>query len=271
MARRSTRRPSVTVLDSFPAAELSAPDSAVRARRVWVYLPASYARQPQRRYPVLYLFDGQNLFDDATSFVGEWGVDETLDSAGLELIVVGLDHGNARRTREYTPYRYYRDTLGRETGLGVLTFDWLLQRVKPAIEGRYRTNGTDYLGGASLGGLMALYGQLSYPGVFDGALDFSPAYWINDPQIYQLAGRPPRGARIYQLAGYREGAVAEYGAVVRDAQRLAEALRQGGLPAEQLITVADSLGEHNEAFWRRSFLAGVQWLMAQPAPGAEPR
>ncbi len=263
-SRKSTRRASVTVIDSFPATELSAADSQVKFCRLWVYLPASYGRAPERRYPVLYVFDGQNLFDDATSFVGEWGIDETLDSAQIDLIVVGLDHGNARRSLEYTPFRFARDTEGRETGQGVRTFDWLIARVKPHIESTYRTNGTNFIGGASLGGLMALYGEVSYPGVFSGALDFSPAYWINDPQVYQLATKAPNESRIYQLAGYREGGVAEHGSVIRDAKRMADSLTKAGVPPAQLFLVSDSLGEHNEAFWRRSFLPGVQWLLQSP-------
>ncbi len=262
--RVSTARPSVTRIDTFAAAELSGPDARVATRRVWLYTPPGYAEHPDRRYPVLYLFDGQNLFDDTTSFVGEWGVDETLDSMRLDLIVVGLDHGSARRTREYTPYVFEKDEKKTETGLGQLTFDWLLQRVKPYVESSYRTDDRDYIGGASLGGLMALYGQLSYPSVFDGALDFSPAYWINDPQIYQRARRAPAGVRIYQLAGYREGPQQGWGSVVKDAQRMADSLRAAGLNDGQQVLLVDSLGEHNEAFWRRRFAEGVQWLLATP-------
>ena len=268
--RTSTASPSVLRMDSFPASALSGPDVKVATRRVWIYTPPSYAQHPDRRYPVLYLFDGQNLFDDTTSFVGEWRVDETLDSMRLDLIVVGLDHGGERRFREYTPYVFDKDEKKTETGLGQLTFDWLLQSVKPHIEARYRTDGRDYIGGASLGGLMALYGQLSYPGVFDGALDFSPAYWVNDPQIYQRAGRAPAGVRIYQLAGYREGSKPDWGSVVRDAQRMADSLRAAGLSDAQQVLVVDSLGEHNEAFWRRRFAEGVQWLLT-PAAVPDPK
>jgi predicted alpha/beta superfamily hydrolase len=265
--RAHTARASVQAVADFPAAELSGPDSVVSTRRIWIYTPVSYAATSDRRYPVLYLFDGQNVFDDATSFVGEWGVDETLDSLKLDVIVVAVDHGNARRSKEYTPYSHPEDKdpdlKKRQTGAGAQTVDWLLKRVKPYVDSSYRTTTTSFVGGASLGGLMALYAHISHPTSFKAALDFSPAYWINDGDIFAFGRKAPITTRVYQLAGYREGPKQEWGSMVNGMKRMDDSLAVAGVPANQRTAIVDSLGEHNEAFWRRHFADGVRWLLAQ--------
>ena len=269
-SRRSTAGPRVRRLPAFPAPELSDTHGTVASRGVWVYLPASYLSHGARRYPVLYLFDGQNLFDDATSYISEWGVDEALDSLGLDCIVVGLDNGGARRAYEYTPLRHPspegRDYRGRQTGGGHLSYRWLLQRIKPWVDSTYRTSGTQYVGGASLGGLMALYGQLTHPETFSAALVLSGAY-IPAPGIYDYAAQHARpGQRYYHLAGYREWDRDAWGMVVRHMHQVADSLRRRGVTDQVMVT--DSLGEHNETLWRRAFPAAAQWLMRAPAPSS---
>ncbi|MFN4116213.1 MAG: alpha/beta hydrolase, partial [Inhella sp.] len=109
-----------------------------RERSVRVYLPPSYVQQAERRYPVIYFHDGQNLFDDATSYAGEWGADELLDRLapqGLEAIAVGVDNGGARRMTELNPWDHPR--FGKGEGWGYLRF--LVEVLKPTIDGRFRT------------------------------------------------------------------------------------------------------------------------------------
>lgn len=260
--RPSTAGPRVERFDTFRADELSDSHGTVIARRIWVALPKSYTQGTAKRYPVLYTFDGQNLFDNATSYIGEWGIDEAMDSLGLEVIVVGLDNGGGRRAYEYIPFRYPSplglDLRGRATGGGQLTFDWLLKRVKPWIDHKYRTNGTQFLCGSSLGGLMALYGQVTYPEVFSGAINLSGAY-TNAPAMYTYARRAKQGIRVYHIAGYREWEPARWGEVIDDMHRMADTLRAHGVNDQ--VLVADPRGEHNEQFWRRVFPDAALWLL----------
>lgn len=235
-----------------------------RNRTIRIYLPPGYD-DSRKRYRVLYMFDGQNLFDDATSFVGEWGVDESLDalakSDGIELIVVGIDHGDDKRISELRPWPHPR--FGKAEGDQFL--DFVVGTVKPFIDRNYRTRtGRKDTGiaGSSLGGVMAHYAVVRHPDVFGRVGIFSPAYWIAD-EIYPAteAGRLKRGTRIYLAAGDKEGQD-EAGHVrnVSNVRRMDSLLQrsQGGRIA--LKTVIRVGAGHNEAAWRSEFPAAVLFL-----------
>ncbi len=121
------------------------------------------------------MHDGQNVFDDSTSFAGEWGVDETLDSIsshGKEIIVVAVDHGGQKRINEYCPYDM--EKFGK--GEGNQYVDFLVKDLKPFIDKNYRTEKdkqNTFIAGSSMGGLISMYAVLKYPGVFGGAGVFS--------------------------------------------------------------------------------------------------
>ena len=129
----TTRTLSSILSDAFDMPQLG------RARRVWLYLPPDYESNPERRYPVLYMHDGQNVFDEATSYAGEWGVDETLDAmhaAGeLSVIVVAVDHGVERRFDEYSPW----NNAQYGGGEGDEYVDFLVETLKPYVDAHYRT------------------------------------------------------------------------------------------------------------------------------------
>lgn len=261
-ARPSTRTATVRVLaESLPMPQLG------RTRRVWVYLPADYARTT-RRYPVLYLHDGQNVFDAATSYAGEWGVDETLDSllarGAPAAIVVAADHGGDRRLDEYNPWKARDPRHGG--GEGEAYVRWLVETLKPAIDARFRTlPGPAHTGilGSSMGGLVSLYAAVTRPDVFGRAGVFSCACWIADPQVYELAARARLrpDARVYFLAG---GAESPDGSVARDQRRVVDALRAAGVPASSVRDVVRPDGRHTESFWRREFASAFRWLFAEP-------
>lgn len=117
--------------------EMDAPELG-GSRRVWVYLPQGYLSEKTKKYPVLYMHDGQNLFDNSTAFAGEWNVDETLDSLKLPLIVVGIDNGGEKRIDELTPYRHEKYGGGKAD----VYLDFIVNKVKPKIEASYRTKPT---------------------------------------------------------------------------------------------------------------------------------
>jgi len=250
--RASTASPRVQVLG-----ERLAMPGLNRERTLRLYVPPSYATSPQRRYPVLYLHDAQNLFDDATAFAGEWGVDETLDAlaaaTGFEAIVVGIDHGGARRTTELNPWAHERFGPGE----GELYLDFIVRTVKPFIDARWRTRtepAATLVGGSSLGGLVSHAAIHRHPDVFGRALVFSPAYWIAPAMAEFAERRPlPKSARVYFYAGGRES---------RDMLPLTEKMhallqRQGG--AATVLRIAPD-AQHNEAAWRAAFEPALRWL-----------
>ena len=261
--RPSTAGANVHVLDAMTIPGLD------RQRTVRVYLPPGYDASNDR-YPVLYLHDGQNLFDDATSYVGEWGVDETLDAMArdhLPFIAVGIDHGGEKRINELTPWPPADPKYGPAEGIAYLEF--VVKTVKPFIDAHYRTRTgrqDTAIGGSSMGGLMSHYAIHKYPQVFGRALVFSPAYWISGelPFDYTLGRTLPPGTRIYAVTGGKEGEEALAGL-----ERMAAVLRDNDLPGVAVCSEVRAGAEHNERFWSAEFRRAVEWLF--PAPDARVR
>lgn len=257
-AKPSTAGPGVKVL---PALEIP---GLARQRTIRVYTPPGYATS-NKRYPVLYMHDGQNLFDDATSYVGEWKVDETLDALAregkLELIVVGVDHGNDKRMTELNAW----DNPYMGAGEGRAYVDFIVKTVKPMIDRSYRTlpgRAHTAVMGSSMGGLISHYAITQYPKVFSKAGVFSPAYWTA-PQSYGYAAdkKLPKDARVYLLMGAKEG-----GTMVPDVEHMAGVLKQAGHPAHNTVLKIVPGAEHNEGFWSGEFAQAVQWMFAPGRP-----
>ena len=254
--KTSTATHSVAVLaDSFAMPQLG------RTRRVWIYLPPGYTRGA-RRYPVLYMQDGQNVFDAATSFSGEWGVDETLDSLHARAIVVAVDNGGASRMSEYNPWKATNPSLGGGEGDEYVKF--LVTTLKPFVDKRYRTlRDPAHTGvvGSSMGGLISLYAVLKRPDVFGRAGVFSCACWVARPFVYEFArkaGKPRKDARIFFVAGELE---TKDGEPARDQREMVDTLVAAGWRRDVNVrSIISADGKHSEWFWRREFPAAFQWL-----------
>jgi predicted alpha/beta superfamily hydrolase len=234
-----------------------------RERTLRLYLPPSYDSAPARRYPVIYMHDGQNLFDDATSYAGEWGVDETLDAfartRGFEAIVVGIDNGEGERLHELSPWT--NPKYGPAQGEQYMAF--VVDTVKPFIDARYRTQpGRDATAiiGSSMGGLISHYALLRYPQVFGKAAIFSPSYWYSSEVYAQTKAHPwPAGTRAYFYIGGREDEES-----VPDLQRMMPLLATPD-HAERDVTVhIVAENEHNERAWRAEFPLAIAWLFGLP-------
>lgn len=224
-----------------------------RVRRIWIYLPDGYSDQ-SARYPVLYMHDGQNVFDDATSFSGEWGVDECLDSMKQKCIVVAVDNGGMKRINEYCPYDMER--FGK--GEGDQYVDFLAKTLKPFIDKTYKTlpdKGHTFIAGSSMGGIISMYGLLKYPEIFGGAGVFSPAFWVG-PKIFDdiKAKGSKVSAKIYFYAGTQEGET-----MVPDTKKAAELM--GNVSKSKMTTVIRDGGKHNEERWRKEFPAFYEWII----------
>ncbi|MES2902409.1 MAG: alpha/beta hydrolase-fold protein [Pseudomonadota bacterium] len=252
----STAQPGVTML----ASELDMP-GLNRKRQLRIYLPPGYATST-KRYPVLYMHDGQNLFDNATAYAGEWNVDETLNALAqegkLELIVVGVDNGREKRMTELNPWSH--EKIG--PGEGRQYMDFIVKTVKPLIDSSYRTlpdRANTAVMGSSMGGLISHYAINQYPDVFSKAGVFSPAYWPTGDQIFKFAesSKARSDARLYLLMGEKEG-----NGMVRDVRRMHAELKKAGHPdANQWLKVVPG-AEHNEGFWSREFREAVLWMFA---------
>jgi len=257
--RKSTANKNVQIIDTaFFIPQLN------RTRRVWVYLPPSYNSE-SKKYPVLYMHDGQNVFDDATSFSGEWGVDEALDTLGLktkECIVVGIDNGGDKRFDEYCPYDGLLEGVTyasrRIKGEGGKYVDFLTKTLKPFIDRKYRTlkdSKNTFTAGSSMGGLISIYALLKYPKVFGGAGVFSPAFWVG-PKIFddiKAKGKKVK-AKIYFYAGDAEGET-----MVQMTIRAFNEMHR--VSKSKMATVIRAGGKHNEPRWRMEFPLFYEWLM----------
>jgi len=253
--RAQTAGPTVSVLTP----PLALPGLGM-PRTLRIYLPPGYADGAQR-YPVVYMFDGQNLFDDATSYAGEWGVDEAMDvlarEDGIAAIVVGIDHGGERRMQELVPFMDWRFLPNQGEAFLVDVTDG----IKPFVDANYRTRpgrADTVVFGSSLGGLEANYAIHHRPDVFGKAGVFSPSFWISEaPYAQARAVRLPADARLYLYIGGREGDMA-----VDDTARMASLLRQRpGGDANVALRVVEA-AEHNEAAWRAEFPRAMRWLFA---------
>ena len=228
-------------------------------RDVIVYLPPGY-EAGKKRYPVLYLHDGQNLFDGATSFIPgqEWRVDETAQSliaAGQiePLIIVGINNTGKDRINEYTPTEDPKFKLGGKADLyGRL----IVEELKPFIDANYRTRRDAQhtgLGGSSLGGLVSLYLGLKYPNVFGRIAAVSPSVWFSNKQIVYYVEALPRKPKvsIWMDLGTKEGSTPEQARQnVTDARLLEEALvKKGWKPGKDLKYFEAEGAEHNESAW----------------------
>lgn len=229
-----------------------------RKRRIWIYLPQGYAAS-KKKYPVLYMQDGQNLFDDATSYAGEWGVDEYLDSIAKsgkkEVIVVGIDNGLTKRMAEYNPWEF--ENFGK--GEGDKYVDFLIKTLKPFIDKQYRTlksKPNTYIAGSSMGGLISLYAVLKYPKVFGGAGIFSPAFWTAsgiDSTVILDAKKV--NSRLFFYAGTQEGDT-----MIPYMQRIEKEIKQRS--KSPVVEIIGQNEYHGEAAWRKYFPDFYEWVIA---------
>ena len=240
-----------------------------RYLRVW--LPPNYedAQNAGRRYPVLYLNDGQNLFEPSTSFNGvEWQVDETADRLIREgavppMIIVGMDNTGKDRLREYMPHRSMHPRMLRVQGRHYP--DFLMKEVMPFVENTYCVaTGPENtgLGGSSLGALIALYTAIARPGVIGRLLLESPSLWASSRQIIRDS-REVRiwPERIFLAAGTAEAGSAERSrTVVDDVRELAAIMRRAVLSERRLRLVIKDGAGHTEAAWAERFPEALQFL-----------
>lgn len=228
------------------------------SHKVWLYLPPNY-ESSNDHYPVIYMHDAQNLFDDVTSFVGEWGIDETLNQlykkTGKSFIVVGVENGGEKRIQEYTPWTHPKYGGGK----GAIYVDFLANQLKPYIDANYRTkpeaNQTAIIG-SSLGGLISFYGGLKYPNVFGNIGALSTSFWFSDNvNNFAKENANQQNTKLYLLVGGKEGE-----SMVPDTENMSKLLLKDGFKKAHLKTKIVPEGKHTESFWKAEFLEVITFL-----------
>lgn len=242
-------------------------DANHAARTLLAWLPPSYAEEPERCYPVVYFHDGQNVFDAATSYSGEWEADETLTRLaveGLEAIAVGIPNGGERRFHEYSvvPNPELPDLDGGGADAYVA---FLADTVRPLVDSHFRTlPGPDstVVIGSSMGGLVSLHALLTRPDVFGHAGVMSPAFWTAPVESFtRVQTSPTPTGRIWLDIGGREGP--DEPELMRsywqDAHAMHDLLEKG--MGERLRFVADPEGTHHESAWRERLPGALRFLL----------
>jgi predicted alpha/beta superfamily hydrolase len=232
-----------------------------RSRRIWVYLPPDY-ESSSKSYPVLYMHDGQNVFDDATSFIGEWHVDETLnllfDQGDHGCIVVAIDNGGSERLNEYSPW--VNPNYGG--GQGHQYVEFIVNTLKPAIDAEFRTKPErDNTGimGSSMGGLISLYAGVEFQNVFSKVGSFSPAYWFSEESYEHVRTTAhDQPTKIYTIVGQNES-----NQLVASVLQMKDVLELAGYGEDEHLQIVHADGQHSEWYWDREFGAAYLWLFGE--------
>jgi len=227
-----------------------------------IFLPKGYHDNDSVRYPVLYFYDGDNLFDHIIGEGSEWEVDEVInrvDSAGGPVcIVVGIQSGD-NRSAEYKPYPSDQVKEDGEV-FGKAHAEWYARGLKQWVDANYRTKPEPEftgIGGCSLGGLLAHYSLMNYPDVYGLGIIFSPSMWVDEPQSLALVDQHPdlTKTRIFLNSGKLEWPIVE------SSERLRDKLLAAGLPKDQLYFDIEPDEGHWHATWRKGFAKAYPWII----------
>lgn len=248
--KSSTAKGEIRIIENFPMPELKSKTT------IRIYLPETYSKDTQKRFDVIYMHDGQNLFDKKTAAYGEWHVDETLQAltnGEKKFIVVGIDN-TPNRLVVYNPYSNQRFGAGR----GEHYLQFIIKTLKPFIDSSFRTNSANTsttIAGSSMGGLISLYAVLKHGNVFANAGVFSPSLWIARPifDLIKKEGKNFNGS-IFLYAGTKESQ-----GMIPDLNR-AEQYLQKYSKFNRLKKLIGTSEGHNEAAWAKAFKEFVQWL-----------
>lgn len=252
--------------DAFPVPQLAL------TRKIWIYLPEGYEKSKEK-YPVLYMHDGQDLFDEATSQgrIGplEWGVDETIDQAKTKCIVVAVAHDEdkLKRVKEY----FYHDNPDNADVEGKKHLEFIVTTLKPYIDQHYRTlpeKNNTFMCGSSMGGLITFYAGLTYPEVFGALGVLSPSIWLDHGNINQQISESSGQAAIKQqryffYGGGNENRTKPDGSFVKMNDDINKAVSEFTPSGAEIKVSINPDGRHGAWYWRGAFQDFYQWLTHQ--------
>lgn len=224
-------------------------------RRAYIYLPESYESEPDKYYPVLYMFDGHNVFFDGDATYGKsWGMKEYMDYTDTQVIIAAVECNHSPdngRLKEYSPFDFQSREFGRIPGYGKITMDWFVNTFKPCVDRNFRTlrgRRNTYIAGSSMGGLMSLYAVIEYNHIFSGAAALSPSLWVSVPKLSSMIKNTKlrKNTVIYMDYGSRE--MGNHRGMWSQYAKITSLLIEKGVLVNSRI-VPD--GEHSEASWER--------------------
>lgn len=239
--------------------------SGKKSRRVYVYLPDALEQEPDARYPVLYMFDGHNVFFDEDATYGKsWGMKRYMDETGTPLIIVAVECSHAPhngRLSEYSPFTFREEKLGRVHGRGKLTMEWLTQELKPMIDANYPTlpqREATFIAGSSMGGLMSLYALITYNHVFSRAAALSPSIWIAAPRLTAMVRQAELSPDTLLYMDYGSRELANHPGILHSFSLLTSRLMDKGVWVNSRIVPN---GDHCEACWEEQIPFFMQTLL----------
>ena len=232
-------------------------------RKAYVYLPDSWEENTEMRYPVLYMFDGHNIFlDEDATFGKSWGMKKFLDETEKELIVVAVEcnHQGNRRLCEYAPFSYRNKEHGHIQGTAPILMDWMVNKLKPYIDANYPTlpdREHTAIAGSSMGGLIALYGSLTYNHVFQRAACLSPSLWICPRKVLAMIAGSAMAPDSTIYLDYGEHELCNHRGNLRILRRTAGALLKK--KANLTFRIIPN-GNHSEASWEKQIPVFMECL-----------
>lgn len=235
-----------------------------RHRRIWVYRPIGYETS-DRRYPVIYMQDGQNLFDEFNAFGTEWGIDETLDAERGAVIVIGIDNGGEHRMSEYMLH----DHPDHGSAEGASYLKDVTEVLKPYIDSVLKTlPEREYtcIAGSSMGGLISLYAGLYFPHIFGAVGVFSPALWLDAPNVFNEAQDILNRDTSFAINGapqrwYFYAGALESETMVAEVAAMVTIFRHS--PRVDVTYQLDAGGVHDEVVWKNYFPNFYKWFVGK--------
>jgi predicted alpha/beta superfamily hydrolase len=237
------------------------------SRKAYIYLPTTYEEDEDRRYPVLYMFDGQNVFFDSEATYGKsWGMEEYLDYTQTQLIVAAVasnQHPDNSRLNEYSPYSFNDSRFGKVTGKGKKTMDWFVYDFKSEIDRAFRTlpdRGNTFIAGSSMGGLMSLYALMKYNKFFSAAAALSPSLWVDTEKIQRLiyTSRLRKNTVLYMDYGSQE--FKNHPHMLEKFSAVTSSLMEKQVMVSSRIVPG---GNHSEASWEKQVPFFIDTLLYQ--------
>ena len=253
-----------SIANLMPEVELISDTFAIpqlgTTRTIHVLLPHDYKENPEKRYPVLYMQDAQNLFGEGSDY-GNWEIDKRLSLLAKQkkgdVIIVAIDHGDEDRFMEYSPYT----VPSKGKGMGMKYANFIVRTLKPYIDKNYRTKpeaASTGIGGSSMGGLISLYAGLMYPENIGRLMIFSPSLWVSSKIYFDISEFfSPVSSKIYLYGGGKEGTP-----MIPDLKKIKQTMDAQGWAKEKLeIKLSQNpKGEHDEKRWGEEFSKALEWL-----------
>lgn len=237
-------------------------------RRAYIYLPASYKYEKSKRYPVLYMFDGHNVFFDSDATYGKsWGMKNYMDRTKTQLIIVAVECNHSPdngRLKEYSPFSFEDPKYGDIQGLGRTTMEWMVNWLKPYIDKRYRTlpdREHTYIAGSSMGGLMSLYAVVAYNRVFSRAAALSPSLWTAPDRLEKMVKTASLSPETVLYMDYGSEELKGHMHMERIFSKMTSILMQRGVMVNSRIV---PWGSHCEACWEKQIPYFMSTLLYQP-------